>query len=132
MKTVISTDGDYVSAHFGRCPSFTIVNIEDDKITNKEVIDNPGHHPGFLPEFFYKRGIECIIAGGMGMNAQNLFNQYNIKQFIGISGRIDDIISQLIAGTLISGDSLCKPGAGKGYGVDKTVCDHDNHEHGGE
>lgn len=132
MRAVISTDGDYVSAHFGRCPSFTIVDIEDGKIKNKEVIGNPGHHPGFLPEYFYKKGIEFIIAGGMGMNAQNLFNQFNIKQYVGISGKIDDVIEQLINGALISGDSLCKPGAGKGYGVDKTVCDHDNHEHGGE
>ena len=30
MKIAISTDGDFVSAHFGRCPSFTIVDIEPD------------------------------------------------------------------------------------------------------
>jgi len=128
MKAVISTDGEYVSAHFGRCPSFTIIKIENGKILEKEIIDNPGHHPGFLPEYFHKKGVDCIIAGGMGMNAQNLFNQYNIKQYAGISGKISDIINQLIGDTLIGGESLCKPGAGKGYGVDKTTCDHEDHE----
>ena len=51
MKIAISTDGNYVSAHFGRCPSFTIAEIQDSKIIKKELIDNPGHHPGYLPEF---------------------------------------------------------------------------------
>ena len=132
MKAVISTEGEYVSAHFGRCPEFTIVDISDGKVINKEKITNPGHHPGYLPQFFHQKGIECIIAGGMGGNAVNLFNQFNIRQYVGISGKIDDIIERLLNGTLITGDSLCKPGEGKGYGVDKTVCDHENHNHGGE
>ena len=29
MKVAISTDNDQVSAHFGRCPLFTIIDIED-------------------------------------------------------------------------------------------------------
>ena len=43
MRIAVSTDGDQVSAHFGRCPSFTIVEIEDGKVSKKEVVDNPGH-----------------------------------------------------------------------------------------
>jgi len=125
MRAVISTDMDSVSAHFGRCPSFTIVDIEEGKIQRKEEIYNPGHHPGYLPEFFKEKGVECIIAGGMGKNAVKLFDQYKIKQFVGVSGKISDVINQLIEGKLVSGDSLCSPGGGKGYGVDKTVCDHE-------
>ncbi|MCG8569738.1 MAG: hypothetical protein MJB14_06335, partial [Spirochaetes bacterium] len=53
-------------------------------------------------------------------------DQYNIKHYLGISGRVEDIIEKLISDTLISGESLCKPGNGKGYGVDKSECDHDN------
>ena len=132
MKAVISTDNNYVSAHFGRCPSFTIIEIENKKVINKEIINNPGHHPGYLPQFFNEKGVECIIAGGMGRNAVNLFDQFNIKQYVGISGKIEDVINQLVEGTLITGDSLCNPGKGKGYGVDKTVCDHDNNSNGGE
>lgn len=128
MKAVISTDGKYVSQHFGRCPSFTIIDIENGKIINKEVINNPGHHPGYLPQFFNEKGIECIIAGGMGGNAVSLFNQFNIKQYVGISGKINDIINQLLNSTLITGESLCNPGAGKGYGVDKTECNHEGEE----
>lgn len=125
MKAVISTDGGYVSAHFGRCPQFTIVDIQGGKVVSKEVIDNPGHSPGYLPQFFHEKGVECIIAGGMGGNAQNLFNQYNIRQYVGVSGSIDSIVTQLLTGTLTGGESLCSPGGGRGYGVDKAGgCDH--------
>ena len=125
MKAAISTDGDYVSMHFGRCPSFTVVDIENGKIINREIIVNPGHHPGFLPKYLHKNGVECIITGGMGMKAQDLFNQHNIEQIVGISGKVEDVIDQLVNGTLASGESFCKPGAGKGYGLDKTECEHD-------
>ena len=63
MRVAISTDGDIVSSHFGRCPLFTIINIEGGRVTKREVIDNPGHQPGFIPQFLHQRGVECIVAG---------------------------------------------------------------------
>ncbi|MGD9015056.1 MAG: NifB/NifX family molybdenum-iron cluster-binding protein [Candidatus Omnitrophota bacterium] len=126
MRVAISTDGDYVSAHFGRCPSFTIVDIEQGKITNKEVIDNPGHQPGLIPQFLHQKGAECIVAGGMGMRATSFFNQLGIQAIVGINGRIDEVIDKLQKGQLEGGKSLCEPGSGKGYGLDKTTCDHPN------
>ena len=124
MRIAISTDGDSVSAHFGRCPTFTIVDIEEDKVTHTEVIDNPGHHPGFIPRFMHERGVSCMVTGGMGMRATSLFNDLGIRTIIGVSGRISDVVEKLRKGTLESGESQCTPGSGKGYGLDKTVCTH--------
>lgn len=132
MRVAISTDGDYVSAHFGRCPSFTIVNIENDKVAKKEMVENPGHQPGFIPQFLHQKGVECIIAGGMGMRATGLFNELGIQAIVGVGGRVDDVIEKLQKGALEGGESLCRPGSGKGYGLDKTQCDHpdkDDSEH---
>jgi predicted Fe-Mo cluster-binding NifX family protein len=129
MRAAISTDGDYVSAHFGRCPSFTIADIENNKVIKKDTIDNPGHHPGYLPQFLRERGVNCIIAGGMGQRAQILFEENNIQAVMGISGKINDVLEKLSSGTLEGGESLCSPGAGKGYGIDKSECDHEEHEH---
>jgi predicted Fe-Mo cluster-binding NifX family protein len=120
MRIAISTDGKKVSSHFGRCPSFTIVEIEGSEIKNKEVIDNPGHHPGFIPEFLHEKGIDCIIAGGMGRKAGGFFNDYGIKTVVGITGTVEETLEKLKNGTLKGGESLCKPGLGKGYGVEKT------------
>ena len=124
MRIAISTDGDFVSAHFGRCPSYTLVDIEEGKVVGKEVVNNPGHHPGNIPQFLHEKGAKCIIAGGMGMRAVGFFNEFNIKTIVGISGKIDEVIEKLQDGTLKGGESLCNPGAGKGYGLDKTVCEH--------
>jgi len=126
MRVAISTDGDSVSAHFGRCPSFTIVDIEQGKVINKEVIDNPGHQPGLIPQFLHQRGVECIVAGGMGMRATGFFNEFGIQAIVGISGKIHEAIEKLQKGQLKSAESLCRPGSGKGYGLDKTACDHPN------
>ncbi len=128
MRVAISTDGDFVSAHFGRCPSFTIIDIEDGKISKKDVVGNPGHQPGFVPQFLHKKGVNCIVAGGMGMRATGFFNEFGIQTIVGISGKISEVIEKLLKGTLEGGESLCKPGAGKGYGIEKTECDHPNEE----
>ena len=108
MKIAISTDGNFVSAHFGRCPSFTIVEIENGELLNKQVIPNPGHHPGFLPQFLHEKGVSCIIAGGAGQRALNLFAQQNIQVMVGISGTVDEVIDKAIKGTLRGGDSFCR------------------------
>ena len=129
MKVAISTDSGYVSAHFGRCPEFTILDIEDGKIKNQEIISNPGHQPGFLPEFFSQQNVEAVIAGGGGRRAQMLFAEKEIQFILGITGTVDDTIDKLCKGELKGGESLCQPGAGKGYGVEKDECDHGNHDH---
>ena len=124
MRVAISTDGNVVSAHFGRCPTFTLVDIENSEVVKKEVIDNPGHHPGFLPQFLHKNGVDAIVAGGMGQRALGLFAEVGIEIVVGISGTVDEVIDKIVKGTLEGGESLCKPGLGKGYGVDKTECEH--------
>lgn len=126
MRVAISTDGDFVSGHFGRCPTFTIVNIENGKVTEKIQVANPGHEPGAIPEFLHQKGVNCIVAGGMGMRATAFFEEYSIKTIVGVSGKINEVIEQLKKGTLEGGESLCQPGQGKGYGLDKTQCDHGN------
>jgi len=126
MKIAISTDNGEVSPHFGRCPEFTIIEVEDNKIIKKEVIDNPGHMTGFLPKFFNEQGVDCVIAGGAGFRAQQLFNEFDIELITGVQGKVDDIIDDLIKGKLKQGESLCKPGKGKGYGLEKEDSSHED------
>lgn len=120
MKVAISTDGKSVSPHFGRCPLFTIAEIEEGKILKKETIANPGHHPGFLPEFLAKQGVSCIIAGGAGFRAQQLFAEKGIQIVVGISGNVEEVLEKFAEGNLTEGKNPCEPGSGKGYGIEKT------------
>lgn len=129
MKVAISSDGDYVSSHFGRCPYFTIVEIEGEKVLKKEVVENPGHQPAFLPQFLSEKGVNCIIAGGMGGRATALFAEVGIEVIVGVSGKIDEVIDKLLKGDLKGGESLSKPGSGRGYGIEKSECDHPENQH---
>ncbi len=129
MRVAISTDGEFVSEHFGRCPSFTVIDIEDGRVTKTQVLENPGHEPGVIPRFLQQKGVNCIVAGGMGMRARSFFDEVGIQAILGVTGSVDDVMKRLQSGTLIGGDSLCKPGAGKGYGLDKAVCDHPHEAH---
>jgi predicted Fe-Mo cluster-binding NifX family protein len=51
MKVAIASDGSRVSGHFGHCEGFTIYDVDDSEVTNKEFVKNPGHRPGYLPVF---------------------------------------------------------------------------------
>lgn len=119
MKIAIATDNGMVAAHFGRCPEYTIVDIEGKKIIKSEVIPNPGHEPGFLPRYLAEREVDCIIAGGMGPRAQGLFAQNNIETIIGVTGKVDNVVSDFINGRLQKGESSCNHGI-EGH----RSCDH--------
>lgn len=124
MKAAIPTENNSISPHFGRCPRFTVVEIEDGELKDRKELESPGHSPGLLPDHFSSMGIDTVLAGGMGMRAQELFGQKNIKVILGVEGTIDDIIDDIINDRLIEGDSTCRPGSGKGYGLEKPECDH--------
>ena len=125
---------DAVAEHFGRCPAYTILEMDGNNIVSRSLVQNPGHEPGRIPQFLNEQGVNYIVSGGMGMRAIGFFDEFKIKTILGISGAIDDVIEKIKNGTLEGGESLCRPGVGKGYGVDKTECDHpdeDGHSHEG-
>jgi len=124
MRIAISTDSDDVSSHFGRCPSFTILDIEDGKVVKQFKLENPGHQSGFIPQFLHEKGVECVVSGGMGSRAASFFEEHGIRAIVGISGKIDDVIEQIKKGTLQSKESFCDHGGENGYGLGKSECDH--------
>ncbi|AGB41029.1 hypothetical protein Halha_1070 [Halobacteroides halobius DSM 5150] len=114
QKLAIPTNGEQVASHFGRCPEFTIVEIEGDEIVKQQVIENPGHKPGFLPRFLNEKGVDFILAGGMGRKAVNLFDENNIEVVTGATGEIDTVIKSYLANSLET---------------EEDICDHDHDDH---
>jgi predicted Fe-Mo cluster-binding NifX family protein len=108
MKVAIATDGTEVAAHFGRCEAYTVAEIEDGQIVAREVVANPGHEPGFLPGYLAKRGVTCIVAGGMGPRAVMLFEERQIQAITGVTGPVEDTLGALLRGELEGGESLCE------------------------
>lgn len=124
MLIAIATDQEYVSPHFGRCQGYTLVCIEGGKVIKRELVANPGHAPGAIPEFLYKMGAEKVVCGGIGARATELFRQYGIEVLAGIDCLVDMAIEKMASGVLSGTESLCRPGGGRGFGIEKTICDH--------
>ncbi len=120
MKIAIATEKGAVSPHFGRCPAYTIVDLEEGRVKHRSEIPNPGHRPGFLPEFLSSQGVDVIVAGGMGPRAQELFQQKNIVAYLGIQGSIDDVIADILHDRLEAGEDLCDHQPDEKHSCDET------------
>ena len=79
MKIAVAGEGKNVTEHFGHCVNYLIYSVENGNITNEESIPNPGHKPGFLPNFLADRGVNVIISGGMGGGSVDIFNERNVE-----------------------------------------------------
>ena len=107
MKIAVASMGNVVAGHFGHCENFNIFDIENNVIVNHESIANPGHKPGFLPNFLGDLGVNVIIAGGMGEGAVNIFNARNIEVIMGATGVAQEAVERYLRGELKSTGSIC-------------------------
>lgn len=107
MKIAVASDNGLVTGHFGHCESFMIFDAENNKIVKSEAVANPGHKPGFLPNFLNEMGVNVIISGGMGGGAVDIFNEKNIEVITGASGKAEDSANNYLQGMLQSTGSIC-------------------------
>ncbi|MEA1971222.1 MAG: iron-sulfur cluster carrier protein MrpORP [Thermodesulfobacteriota bacterium] len=86
-KIAIPVVEGHLSAHFGHCEEFAIfdVDLENKKIVGQEKAPSPPHEPGLLPKWLAEKGVNIIIAGGMGTQAQQLFANSGITVSVGAS-----------------------------------------------
>lgn len=107
MKIAVASDNEMVTEHFGHCEGFILFDAENNKIVKSETIENPGHKPGFLPNFLADHGVNVIISGGMGGGAVDIFNQRNIEVIVGATGKVRDAVEAYLKGSLKSTGSIC-------------------------
>ncbi len=108
MLIAIASDQKKVAQHFGHCEAFECFSVEGGLVKEWKTIPNPGHQPGFLPNFLHEQGVETIIAGGMGQSAANIFERNGIQVICGASGSIADVAEAYVRGNLNSGGSFCE------------------------
>ncbi|NLM06010.1 MAG: dinitrogenase iron-molybdenum cofactor [Tissierellia bacterium] len=114
MKIAVASENGKVCGHFGHCESFMIFDTENGEIKSNEAIENPGHKPGFLPNFLNDKGINVIISGGMGGKAIELFNGHNIEVIVGATGDVKEATLSFLKGDLKSTGSVCHEHAHSG------------------
>ena len=107
MKIAVASEKEMVTEHFGHCEGFMIFDAENNQIVKSETIANPGHKPGFLPNFLADRDVNVIISGGMGGGAVEIFNERNIEVIVGAKGNAKAAAEAYLEGSLKSTGSVC-------------------------
>ena len=106
-----TTDGKSC-AHFGHCQSFAVVEVADGRLGATKFLEPPAHQPGTYPRFLADQGVEIVLAGGMGVMAQNLFRENNIEVHMGVGVEEPHlVVEQFLRNELQTGDNLCNHGA---------------------
>ena len=110
MKYAVPVSGGVLCPHFGHCEQFALIDVDEVKkeIIKKELVTAPEHQPGLLPPWLARQGVKCVIAGGMGMNAQNLFNNQGVKVIVGApEDNPEKVVLDYLNGKLATGDNVC-------------------------
>lgn len=107
IKIAVASENEMVTEHFGHCINFNIFEAKNNQIVKSESIPNPGHKPGFLPNFLNDMGVNVIISGGMGSGAIDIFNEKAIEVIVGASGNAKAAAEAYLQGSLKSTGSVC-------------------------
>lgn len=112
MKFAIPLANGKLTAHFGHCQEFALIDVENDQIKNKEVLVPPPHEPGVLPRWLAEKQTEVVIAGGMGHKAIELFSQAGIRVITGAPVQDpESLVNQYLQNSLETGDNACSGGS---------------------
>ena len=108
IKFAIPLAQGKLTAHFGHCQEFAFVDVEGNKIKNKETLVPPPHEPGVLPRWLHEVGTNVIIASGMGARALDLFAQSGIKVLTGAPSLTpEELVQQYLDNSLPTGANVC-------------------------
>jgi len=131
-KIAISAGEDHgldsvVSPHFGRCPYFVLVDLQDGEVTTASAVPNPyysQHQPGQVPGFIHSQQVDVMLTGGMGGRAIAFFEQYGIQAATGASGTVRHALEQYVGHQLREAEP-CHESIEHGHGTESTASEHE-------
>lgn len=96
MRIAIPIHEGVLCAHFGQSRTFAILDVDDETKSVVARVDEtpPMHEPGVLPEWLDKKSVDVVIAGGMGMRAQQLFNAAGVQVITGAPSDAPETIAE--------------------------------------
>ncbi|MBT3377850.1 MAG: ATPase [Lentisphaerae bacterium] len=110
MKIAIPLTDGQLSMHFGHCEQFALIETNDatKEIGTTTLLTPPPHEPGLLPRWLHSEGADMIIAGGMGMRAQQLFAQQQIRVVVGAPAEgPETLVGKFLENALVTGKNIC-------------------------
>ena len=110
MRFAIPLADGKLAVHFGHCASFALLDVDPSTkaLICRQDVDTPPHQPGLLPPWLAERGVNRIIAGGMGQRGQQLFVAQGIEVIVGAPVDTPEaLVTQCLSGTLKVGGNAC-------------------------
>ena len=111
MRVALPTNERKLSIHFGHCAEFAVVdfNEETKKVEKVEFLAPPSYEPGALPKWLNEHGVNLIIAGGIGMRAQEILKGHGINVVSGVTAdeSAEEIVVKFFNDELEFGNNIC-------------------------
>jgi len=98
-----------VNAHFGRTQAFLVAEAEDGSVTESTVYEVAGleHDHSGLAGFLTSRGVDVILAGGMGPPMQQALVRAGFDLYCGVSGSATNAVEAFLSGGIAKSESTC-------------------------
>lgn len=115
ISTVAGGLEDTICPTFGRCATFTVVEVEEKEIKKTETIPNPGAQMGMgagisAAQAVINAGATTVISGNLGPNALNVIVQAGIKAYTSMGMSVKDAVQAYLDGKLQETTSPTVPG----------------------
>ena len=110
LVIAIPVAGGQLCMHFGQCEQFALLDVDTagKEILNSRQLTPPAHEPGLLPRWLHDKGVNLVIAGGMGGRAQGIFAENGIEVVVGAPAEPpESIVRSYLDGKLQPGENIC-------------------------
>lgn len=120
-----------VNAHFGRTQAFLVAEAADGAVKESTVYTVAGleHDHGGLAGFLAGRGVDVILAGGMGGPMQQALKAAGFQLYCGVSGPATGAVEAYLRGELTQSEATC--GHHHGASPEEGASHHEAHHEGG-
>jgi predicted Fe-Mo cluster-binding NifX family protein len=108
MIVAVVKDGELVSSHYGQSEGFVLAEVDGGSVKSRSTVPAPAEHScGGLAELFVQHQVDTVIVGGIGGGAIGHLNAAGINVVAGASGKIDEVLSKYMDGSLVPGEAVC-------------------------
>jgi predicted Fe-Mo cluster-binding NifX family protein len=97
-KIAVAVDGERVSLFFEKAPSYVIYGVTDEHIDGKRFLRAEEN----MPRRLFLENVDAVICGAIGSRERRDLALCGIALFAGVYGTADDVVCQMLAGTLDS------------------------------
>jgi predicted Fe-Mo cluster-binding NifX family protein len=109
MRYAIPVSHGRLSPHFGQSTQFMLIDTSDGHVTGKETISVEAHMCGSISRLLADRGVNVVLAGGMGLSPMLAFDRDGIEVVSGVAEtNPEKAVLAHLNGTLVSGKDICE------------------------